>query len=598
MSDQTQVRNPDRKRLRTLFGFLKEHSRDQYSKIALGLVLTLIYVAGTMLHPYVTGLIIDQPRRAQIQLTVPQLILIFIGVYCFNQAIQAVKNVLFAHIAARICENLQNALFRHLQRLPLRYYENMPAGSVVSRVMGDTGAVGQLYESFLSNVLSVTIQIVSIFIAMASSNWILMIICLVTSLPTLFILRYYLRKTGILRQRERRALAEFSGKYTESIHGADIITVLNQRQYKMAELDEVNDRMTEISLSSNRLEANYSWPFYGAMEFISKFMGLLYFGIAILFFKIDLSYTLLYVFLSYSGNIIREINNLSYRLYELQRALAAADHLGEIFDEEAETHTSETLAPLQGEIEFRNIHFAYVEGEEVLQNVSLKIHSGETVAFVGRTGSGKSSMTQILYDFYQPQSGEILIDGRSIKDYPIYSLREQMAIVLQDPFIFNASVRENISLGNPKISDEDCWQALETVGADSLLEAIHGDLDYQLRGNGQSLSAGERQLLSFARALAHQPRILILDEATSSVDTNTEFRIREAMYRLAEGRTMIVIAHRLSTIRNADQIYVFDHGKIVQQGCHEELVAVDGIYREMARQQELLEESGRQASRV
>jgi ATP-binding cassette subfamily B multidrug efflux pump len=499
--------------------------------------------------------------------------LLLVAVFTYGQRLMLQTS------ANRIVRKLRTDIFAHTQRLPVNYYDNLSAGQVVSRVTNDTEAIRELYVAVLANFFTGIIYMVAIYGALFLLDVRLALVAL-PLVPILIIWIIVYRKFAARYNRIIRSkLSEINGMINESIQGMTIIQAFRRQKETTKEFEEMNEYYYKYQ---NKLLSLNSITSHNLVNVIRNILFLI---VLIMFWGDSLrgavSVGVLYAFIDYMHRMFAPIVGIVNQLSNLETARVSAERVFKLMDEEGIDVVSGKMERYKGDVQFEDVSFAYKKDEYVLKHITFHARQGQTVALVGHTGSGKSSILNLLFRFYDSNEGKIIVDGTDVRDMPKQLLRQHMGIVLQDPFLFTGTIASNISLDNPEISREKIVQSLRDVGAYDMFSQFQGGIDAPVIEKGSTLSAGQRQLISFARALAYDPAILILDEATASIDTETEAIIQEALDVLKKGRTTFVIAHRLSTIRSADQILVLDRGVIVERGSHDELMEQRGKYYAM-----------------
>ncbi|GIP21529.1 ABC transporter ATP-binding protein [Paenibacillus sp. J22TS3] len=482
--------------------------------------------------------------------------------------------------ANRVIQKLRLDVYAHIQRLPVHFFDNLPAGKVVSRVTNDTEAVKDLFIAVLSNFFTGIINIVGVYVALFLLDARLGLVCLFV-VPILIGWIVLYRKIAtkyntIIRSR----LSEINAIINESIQGMSIIRVFRRQKQTKAEFEALNNDYMKYQNKMLNLNSFTSHNLVNVLRSGSFAIILWYFGSSALGASSVVSLGVLYAFVDILGRLFQPITGMVNQLAALDSSMVSAGRVFTLMNESGENVTDGSMPRYKGNVEFKDVSFAYKK-DYVLKNINFTAKQGQTVALVGHTGSGKSSIINLLFRFYDPQKGMITIDGKPVTELPKQWIRQHMGIVLQDPYLFTGTIASNVSLGDARISRETVQKALRDVGAERILSHLPGGIDEPVIEKGSTLSAGERQLISFARALAFDPAILILDEATANIDTETEALIQSALEVLKKGRTTFIIAHRLSTIRSADQILVLHRGEIVERGTHEELLAMGGKYHQM-----------------
>ncbi|MGA9290933.1 MAG: ABC transporter ATP-binding protein [Anaerobacillus sp.] len=509
------------------------------------------------------------------------LIALYFGLLLFASVFEYGQGLLLQTSANRIIQRMRTDVYAQIQRLHINYFDNLPAGKVVARITNDTEAIRELYVTVLATFFTSIVYMTGIFIALFLLDVKLAFITL-TIVPLLLIwITVYRKYASRFNKVIRTRISDINGMINESIQGMSIIRAFKRQQETEKEFEQLNDSHFTYQNKLLNLNSLMSHNLVNILRNISFVALIWYFGGASLAAGSIISLGVLYAFVDYLNRLFQPVTNMVNQLANLEQALVAADRVFELLDETGEDVSDGKLDRYKGNVVFRDVSFAYNEKDYVLKDLSFEAKKGQTIALVGHTGSGKSSIMNLLFRFYDNQKGIISIDGKNIKDIPKQQLRQHMAIVLQDPFLYTGTIASNVSLDDPSISREKVENALKNVGAEQLLHSLPRGFDEPVIEKGSTLSSGQRQLISFARALAFDPAILILDEATSNVDTETEMIIQRALDILKKGRTTFIIAHRLSTIREADQILVLHQGEIVERGHHDELMEKKGRYYQM-----------------
>ena len=508
-----------------------------------------------------------------------QLAAAYVGLLLLAAVFTYGQRLLLQTSANRIVQRMREDVFAHTQRLPVGYFDNLPAGKVVSRITNDTEAIRELFVAVLANFFTGAVYMAAIFAALFVLSPTLALIAL-PLVPILIVWIIVYRKFATRYNRViRTKLSDINAMINESIGGMPIIQAFRRQKRTMEEFDAHNE---EFYTYQNKMLSLNSFTSHNLVNVLRNVIFIL----VIWMFWGDLfgsavTVGILYAFVDYMSRMFQPIVGIVNQLANLETARVSAERVFSLLDEPGVEVATGQMPRYRGEVSFENVTFAYKPGENVLKNITFHARQGETVALVGHTGSGKSSILNLLFRFYDTEQGSIKVDGIDVRDIPKQLLRRHMGIVLQDPFLFTGTIATNVSLDNPAISRERVEQALRDVGAYDMFMNLPGGIDEPVIEKGSTLSAGQRQLISFARALAYDPAILILDEATASIDTETESIIQAALDVLKKGRTTFVIAHRLSTIRQADQILVLDHGEIVERGNHDQLMELKGKYYAM-----------------
>ncbi|TQR41828.1 ABC transporter ATP-binding protein [Paenibacillus popilliae] len=483
--------------------------------------------------------------------------------------------------ANRIVQKMRIDVYNQIHRLPIKYFDNTPAGSMVSRVTNDTEAVKELFINVVSNFVSGAVYLISVFIALFILNVKLALICIII-IPILIVWIVLYRKLATKYNHLIRArLSDINSFVNEIILGIPIIRAFSRQKDTKTKFGEINDDYCKYQKKMLSLDALTSYSLANVLKSLSLAMVIWFFGGAALSVESAISFGVLYAFIDYIGRMFQPVVSMVNQLAQLEQSLVAAERVFELIELPGANVINGNFLRYKGNIQFKNVWFAYKNEEYVLKNISFEVNQGETIALVGHTGAGKSSVINTLLRFYDIQKGTIEIDGDNIQDISPQHVRQHIGIVLQDTLLFPGTIASNISLNNPSISRENILKALLDVGGADMLNSLPKGIDEPVIEKGSTLSLGQRQLIAFARALVYDPAILILDEATSNIDTETEVIIQRALDLVKKQRTTIIIAHRLSTIRNADQILVLNHGEIVERGDHEELIKLHGKYYQM-----------------
>jgi len=564
----------DARLMRRLLKYVKPYTRHMIIAIFLLLIASVLESAG----PYLIKIGIDEHIAKGDRAGLWQTGLLYLGVLLLAFGFNYSRRFVMDWIGQHVVFDLRMQVFSHLQRLPLSFFDRNQVGRLMTRVTSDVEALNEMFSAGLVAIFGDIFTLTAILVIMLKLNWQLTLMAL-SVMPFLFIATFIFKNKVRHAERDiRTLLARINSFLQENITGIAVVQLFNREQKNFSQFDERNDR----HLHAYRRVIFYHAVFYPVVELIGTFaVALIIWHGGGKIIQGSLTFGSLVAFILYIDRFFQPLSDLAEKYGILQTAMASSERIFKLLDEPAESSDGKlagAAARVQGEIEFRHVNFAYREDLPVLKNISFKIQPGEKVAIVGATGSGKTTIISLLTRFYDNYQGQILVDGCDVRERGIESVRRQIGLVIQDVFLFAGTIEENIHLGNEEITPERVRQASADVGALRFIERLPNGFQEEVIERGNTLSVGQKQLLSFARALAYDPAILILDEATSSVDTETELAIQRALERLMENRTSIIIAHRLSTIQHCDRIIVMHKGEIRESGTHQDLLSQRGIY--------------------
>ena len=561
--------------LKRLMSYLKPYGLLTFLALSFLLATTII----KSVIPLVASHFIDQYLSKLNQLAVTVL-LVYYGLYILQTLVQYVGNLLFARVSYSIVRDIRRDAFANMEKLGMSYFDKTPAGSIVSRLTNDTETISDMFSGILSSFISAVFIFLTTLYTMLVLDFRLTALVLLF-LPLIFLLvNLYRKKSVKIIEKTRSLLSDINSKLAENIEGIRIIQAFNQEKRLQSEFDEINQEHLVYAYRSVALDALFLRPAMSLLKLLGYAVLMAYFGYRGLYLGITAG--TMYAFIQYINRLFDPLIEVTQNFSTLQTSMVSAGRVFALIDER-------TYEPLQesgqakvkeGNIRFEHVCFSYDGKHPILDDISFSVNKGETIAFVGHTGSGKSSIINVLMRFYEFQSGRVLLDDVDIRDYSQEELRKNIGLVLQEPFLYHGTIKSNIAMYQD-ISDEQVQAAASFVDADSFIQELPQGYDAPVSERGSSFSTGQRQLLAFARTVASQPKILILDEATANIDSETESLVQASLAKMRQGRTTIAIAHRLSTIQDANCIYILDKGRIIESGTHEELLALGGTYHKM-----------------
>ena len=561
--------------LKRLMSYLKPYGLLTFLALSFLLATTVI----KSVIPLVASHFIDQYLSNLNQLAVTVL-LVYYGLYILQTLVQYVGNLLFARVSYSIVRDIRRDAFANMEKLGMSYFDKTPAGSIVSRLTNDTETISDMFSGILSSFISAVFIFLTTLYTMLVLDFRLTALVLFF-LPLIFLLvNLYRKKSVKIIEKTRSLLSDINSKLAENIEGIRIIQAFNQEKRLQSEFDEINQEHLVYAYCSVALDALFLRPAMSLLKLLGYAVLMAYFGYRGLYLGITAG--TMYAFIQYINRLFDPLIEVTQNFSTLQTSMVSAGRVFALIDEKTyEPLQKDGQAKVQeGNIRFEHVCFSYDGKHQILDDISFSVNKGETIAFVGHTGSGKSSIINVLMRFYEFQSGRVLLDDVDIRNYSQEELRKNIGLVLQDPFLYHGTIKSNIAMYQ-NLSDEQVQAAASFVDADSFIQELPQGYNAPVSERGSSFSTGQRQLLAFARTVASQPKILILDEATANIDSETESLVQASLAKMRQGRTTIAIAHRLSTIQDANCIYVLDKGRIIESGTHEELLALGGTYHKM-----------------
>ncbi|EHI74970.1 ABC transporter, ATP-binding/permease protein [Streptococcus criceti] len=546
---------------------------------SLALIFLLLTTIVQTLIPLVARYFIDRYIQNVSQTALVILVGYFL-LYVWQMIFSYVGNYLFAKVAYSIVRDIRQDAFDNIQRLGMVYFDQTPAGSIVSRLTNDTEAISQMFTGILSSFISAIFIFATTLYTMIVLD-IRLTILVAFFLPFIFILVDLYRKRSMsVIEATRARLSDINTKLSESIEGIRVIQAFRQEERLKNEFEVINASHLAFANRSVLLDSIFLRPAMSLLKLLGYAVLMAYFGLT--WQTIGITAGLMYAFIQYINRLFDPLISVTQNFSTLQTSMVSAGRVFTLIDRDTyePKQANQNLQVTQGNIEFKHVSFSYDGKRQILDDISFSVRKGETIAFVGPTGSGKSSIINVFMRFYEFASGQVLLDGHDIRDYSQEELRRSVGLVLQDPFLYHGTIKSNIRMYQD-ISDQEVKAAAEFVDADDFIEKLPQSYDEPVTERGSTYSTGQRQLLAFARTVASQPKVLILDEATANIDSETEDVIQNSLRKMRQGRTTIAIAHRLSTIQDANCIYVLDKGRIIESGNHEELLAKRGTYHRM-----------------
>ncbi len=562
--------------LKRLMTFVKPYQ----GRFFIVLFLTLATAIAAPVLPYLVGYTIDiyvinGDFQGLLNMSV-----ILIGVLALQAVLQYLHTYFSGWLGQNIIRDMRIRLYQHLLNLRLKFFDKTPIGRLVTRTISDLETLADIFSQGVAAIISDMLQIIFILAFMLYKDWKLTLVSL-AALPLLILSTYVFKeKVKVAFNEVRNAVSNLNTYVQEHITGMSIVQIFSSEKREYEKFVEINNEHKRAHLKS----VMYYSVYFPVAEIVqATCLGMLVWYGAKSVLHEEVTIGVIVAFIMYINMFFRPIRQIADRFNTLQMGIVSSSRILNLLDNQEHIPNNGTYHPdtIQGNVVFKNVYFAYNADEYVLKEINFEVEAGKTLALVGATGAGKSSIINLLNRYYDIERGQILIDGKEVKDYDLQTLRKHTGVVLQDVFLFSDSIARNITLGNDTIPREKIIEAAEMVGARKFIEKLPGGFDYNVMERGATLSVGQRQLISFVRAMVYDPKIIILDEATSSVDTETEELIQKAIDVLMHGRTAIVIAHRLSTIQHADQILVLDHGEIKERGNHAELLAKNGYYTQL-----------------
>ena len=565
---------------KTFFRLMRDMLRYKGLSILALLFILMTSIVATAI-PLLAQYYIDHYITKNIAKAGLYILIIYFGLFILRVVFTFLGEYYFAKVAHSIVRDLRNDSFANLQKLGMSYFDKTPVGSVVSRLTNDTQAVADMFGTIFSSFLNTILMFVVTLSAMIALSWqltIYMILFIPVMVGSVYL---YQKLSSRLVEISRAKISEMNTKLSESIEGMKIIQAFNQEQRLIDEFGEVNNEHLRYYTKSLKVDSLLLRPAMALFKVLAYGVIVMYFGLS--FESAGFTAGIIYAFIQYTNQLFNPLIELMQNFSILQTSIISAGRVFTLIDnEEYEPEQKDSDHKIsRGDIEFKNVSFSYDGKRDVLKNISFSVKNGESIAFVGATGSGKSSIMNLFLRFYDYDRGEILIDGVNIKDYSSKELRNSVGLVLQDPFLYHGTVESNIKMYNENLTREDVIEAAKFVDAHNFIDKLEDKYDSLVTERGSTFSSGERQLLTFARTIASKPKILILDEATANIDSETEELIQHSLEKMRKGRTTIAIAHRLSTIQDSNCIYVLDKGEIIESGTHDELIALKGNYYKM-----------------